>query len=244
MSYAIVTGGSHGIGKAIVSALAEKGIFVVFTYLRGEAEAKELQKKMASSEHDVRACLLDITNPQDCHSFIDGLYKELGSADILINNAGVTADSLLFAMKKEQWDAVINTDLNGIFNLTQQTVFHMMKAKKGRIINISSIGGIAGVRGQCNYSAAKAAVIGFTKALAKETAALGIAVNAVAPGGVETDMTEKMPPAALEKMVTSIPAGRLCRVQEVAEVVVWLAVSAPDYLSGATIVLDGGMGSL
>lgn len=244
MSYAIVTGGSKGIGRAIVRALAKEGILVVFTYKSGGEEAKHLLEELTNEGLQGKACPLDITDYQACRSFTDMLYREMGAPDILVNNAGITEDSLLFAMKKEQWDDVINTDLNGVFHLTQQVAFHMMRGKKGRIINISSIGGIAGVRGQCNYSAAKAAVIGFTKALAKETATFGIAVNVIAPGGVETEMTEKMGAVALEQMIASIPAGRLCRAEEVGQVAAWLSFSAPIYLSGATITLDGGMGSL
>jgi 3-oxoacyl-[acyl-carrier protein] reductase len=147
-------------------------------------------------------------------------------------------------MKREQWDRVIDTDLNGIFNMTQTVVFHMMKARKGRIINIASISGLNGIKGQCNYSAAKGAVIGFTKALAKEASPLGIAVNAVAPGGVETDMTAAISKEALDDMLRDVPMKRLCKPEEVADVAAWLALESPLYLSGTTIVLDGGMGSL
>lgn len=244
MTTAIVTGGSRGIGKAIVKALAEKDISVTFTYRSGAEEAEALQKELGGQGFSVTAVQLDITDLEACRSFINEFYKEDGAPDVLVNNAGVTDDSLLFAMKREQWDRVIDTDLNGIFNMTQTAVFHMMKARKGRIINIASTSGLNGIKGQCNYSAAKGAVIGFTKALAKEASPLGIAVNAIAPGGVETDMTAAISREALDDMLRDVPMKRLCKPEEVADVAAWLALESPLYLTGTTIVLDGGMGSL
>ncbi|MEL7656054.1 MAG: 3-oxoacyl-ACP reductase FabG [Bacillota bacterium] len=244
MTTAIVTGGSRGIGKAIVIALADKGVSITFTYRSGTEEANALQEQLNEKGCSVRAVCLDITDMDSCRDFINGFYKENGAPDILVNNAGVTDDSLLFAMKREQWDKVIDTDLNGIFNMTQTTVFHMMKARKGRIINIASISGLNGIKGQCNYSAAKGAVIGFTKALAKEASPLGIAVNAIAPGGVETEMTDAISKEAMEDMLRDVPMKRLCTPEEVANVAAYLSLESPLYLTGTTIVLDGGMGSL
>lgn len=244
MSTAIVTGGSRGIGRAIVAALAEKGVSVTFTYRSGAEEAEALQKQLVEMGCAVTAVQLDVRDTDACRNFINDFYKTGGAPDILVNNAGVTDDSLLFLMKREQWDRVIDTDLNGIFNMTQTAVFHMMKARKGRIVNIASISGISGIKGQCNYSAAKGAVIGFTKALAKEASPLGIAVNAIAPGGVETDMTAAISKEALDDMLRDVPMKRLCRPEEVADVAVWLALESPLYLTGTTIVLDGGAGSL
>lgn len=244
MSTAIVTGGSRGIGRAIVAALAEKGVSVTFTYRSGAEEAEALQKQLVEMGCAVTAVQLDVRDTDACRNFINDFYKTGGAPDILVNNAGVTDDSLLFLMKREQWDRVIDTDLNGIFNMTQTAVFHMMKARKGRIVNIASISGISGIKGQCNYSAAKGAVIGFTKALAKEASPLGIAVNAIAPGGVETDMTAAISKEALDDMLRDVPMKRLCKPEEVADVAVWLALESPLYLTGTTIVLDGGAGSL
>lgn len=244
MTTAIVTGGSRGIGRAVVTALAEKGVSVTFTYRSGAEEAGTLQKQLKEQGLTAGAVSLDVTDQEACRNFINDFYKENGAPDILVNNAGVTDDSLLFAMKREQWDKVIDTDLNGIFNMTQTTVFHMMKARKGRIINIASISGLNGIKGQCNYSAAKGAVIGFTKALAKEASPLGIAVNAIAPGGVETDMTAAISKEALDEMLREVPMKRLCAPEEVANVAAYLALESPLYLTGTTIVLDGGLGSL
>ncbi len=244
MTTAIVTGGSRGIGKAIVAALAEKGVSVTFTYRSGSEEAKAIREQLIAKGLSVSEVCLDVTDTEACRNFINDFYKANGVPDILVNNAGVTDDSLLFAMKKEQWDRVIDTDLNGIFNMTQTAVFHMMKARKGRIVNIASTSGLSGIRGQCNYSAAKGAVIGFTKALAKEASPLGIAVNAIAPGGVETEMTAAISKEALEDMLTGVPMKRLCKPEEVADVAVWLALESPLYLTGSTIVLDGGLSSL
>jgi len=242
MTTAIVTGGSRGIGRAIVTALAEKGVFTTFTYRSGVDEANALQKQLSEKGCSANGVYLDITDMNACRNFINDFYKANGAPDILVNNAGVTDDSLLFAMKKEQWDKVIDTDLNGIFNMTQTTVFHMMKARKGRIINIASTSGLNGIKGQCNYSAAKGAVIGFTKALAKEASPLGIAVNAIGPGGVETDMTGALSKEALEDMLKDVPMKRLCAPDEVANVAAYLALESPLYLTGTTIVLDGGIG--
>lgn len=242
MNTAIVTGGSRGIGSAVVKSLAARDIYTVFTYKSGEDEARNLQEQLNSQGFRVLAVRLDITDSEACRNFINGFYQENGAPGILVNNAGITQDSLLFAMQKTQWQQVIDTNLNGVFNMTQTAVFHMMKAKKGRIVNLSSISGISGIKGQCNYSATKAALIGFTKALAKEAAPLGIAVNAVAPGGVATDMTEALSPQAYEEMVRDIPMKRLCTAQEVADVVTWLALDSPLYLTGTTVVLDGGLG--
>jgi len=244
MKTAIVTGGSRGIGNAIVRDLAARGVYTVFTYRSGAEEANVLQEQLTGQGFRVLAVQLDITDTDACRNFINDFYREQGAPDILVNNAGITQDGLLFAMKKEQWQQVVDTNLNGVFNMTQTVVFHMMKAKKGRIINLSSISGISGIKGQCNYSATKAALIGFTKALAKEASSLGIAVNAVAPGGVATSMTEALSPQAYEEMVRDIPMKRLCTAEEVAGVVAWLALESPLYLTRTTIVLDGGLGSL
>lgn len=241
---AVVTGGSRGIGKTIVSELAKRGVHTIFTYRTGEEEALALQDEMNEQGLSVRAVSLDVTDKAACQALMNDLYQEFGALDILVNNAGVNRDSLLFSMSDEQWHSVIDADLNGVFHLCRAAVFHMMRMKKGRIINLSSISGISGIRGQCNYSAAKAAVIGFTKALAKETGQFGIAVNAVAPGGVETAMTDALSSQALEDMVRDIPMKRLCTPEEVANVVCYLALGSPVYLTGTTIVLDGGLGSL
>ncbi len=244
MTTAIITGGSRGIGRAIVLALAERGVSVTFTYQKSAEGAEALQKQLEEKGCSAEAVCLDVTDTEACRSFINEFYKKAGAPDILVNNAGVTDDSLLFAMKREQWDRVIDTDLNGIFNMTQTVIFHMMKARKGRIINIASISGLNGIKGQCNYSAAKGAVIGFTKALAKEASPLGITINAIAPGGVETDMTGALSKEAMEDMLKDVPMKRLCTPEEVANVASYLALESPLYLTGTTIVLDGGMGSL
>ncbi len=244
MKTAIITGGSRGIGNAIVKSLASKGVLTVFTYKSGTDEAMALQHQLTEQGHQAEAVSLDITDPDACQRFANDFYKKHGAPDILVNNAGITQDSLLFAMKREQWHQVVDTNLNGAFHITQTVVLHMMKARKGRIINLASISGISGIKGQCNYSATKAALIGFTKALAKEASPLGIAVNAIAPGGVETAMTKSLSPQAYEEMVRDIPMKRLCSAEEVANVVSYLSLESPLYLTGSTIVLDGGIGSL
>ena len=244
MKTAVVTGGSRGIGKTIVEELASRGVHTILTYRTGAEDALALQEEMKGHGWSCRAVQLDVTDKAACQTLINDLYQEFGALDILVNNAGVNRDSLLFSMSDEQWHSVIDADLNGVFHMTRAAVFHMMRMKKGRIINLSSISGISGIKGQCNYSAAKAAVIGFTKALAKETGQFGIAVNAVAPGGVSTSMTDALSPQALDEMIREIPMKRLCTPEEVSNVVCYLALWSPVYLTGTTIVLDGGLGSL
>ncbi len=241
---AIVTGGSRGIGSEIVLSMAGKGVKVAFTYIKSTDAADELLNKTKGLPGMVRGYKTDIKNRQEVKSMVADVIREWGKIDILVNNAGVRRDKTLAFMSDEEWEDVLQTNLSGTFNMTKAIVFDMVKKKKGRIINIGSISGLYGIAGQTNYSSTKAALMGFTKSLAKEVAPYGISVNIVAPGGVETDMTKDLAPKDREKLVKGVPMGRMCSPSEVAQVVLYLADDelCPAYLTGAMIPLDGGYG--
>jgi len=184
----------------------------------------------------------DVSKLDDVRRFVEFSAKALGKIDCLVNNAGIRHDKSIIFMSAESWNDVLDTNLNGAFYLTQAAIFHMLKKKSGRVIFISSISGLFGIPGQVNYSSAKAGLLGFTRSLAKEVASYGISVNAVAPGGVDTDMVASMNEKDKEKLLQGVPLGRMCRVDEVASVVKFLADDAPEYLTGTVIPLDGGLG--
>jgi 3-oxoacyl-[acyl-carrier protein] reductase len=237
---ALVTGASRGIGKAIARLLGSAGAFVIGTATGkpGEAAIKEL-----FTEHKIKgkACILNVTDPES----VERLGEELKSANlvptILVNNAGITRDNLLLRMKDEEWEDVINTDLNSIFRLTKLCLRGMTRARHGRIINITSVVAISGNAGQCNYAAAKAGIIGFTKSLAKEVGSRGITVNAVAPGFIETDMTQGLAEEQQQELLQQIALNRFGDVDEIASVVLFLASPAACYITGETINVNGGM---
>jgi len=239
MKRVVISGGSSGIGKALVVSFAEAGWKVHFTYRSNEVAAKELEGRWPGR---VLAHSLEVGDLEACEAFGKALLKEEGGIEVLVNNAGITKDKPLFSMKKDDWDDVLRTNLSGVFHLTRVFALDMMKKKKGRVINLSSISGIHGLPGQTNYSASKAGIIGFTKAMAKEAGPFGVTANVVAPGGVTTPMIEKLTPQAKESLLSTVPMRRFCEPEEVAKVVMFLAEGAPDYLTGSVIVLDGGMG--
>jgi len=238
----IVSGGSRGIGKAVVLAFAEQGANVAFTFLSNNEAANEVVNESKSLKGTVKAYQVDIRDQQQVKKLVSDVITEWKCIDVVINNAGIRQDKTLAFMSDENWNDVINTNLNGAFYLTRAAVFYMLKKKSGRVIFISSISGIFGIPGQVNYSSAKAALLGFTRSLAKEVAQYGISVNAVAPGGVDTDMVATMNEKDKEKLLKGVPLGRMCRVDEVTSVVKFLSDDAPEYLTGAVIPLDGGLG--
>ena len=238
----VVSGGSRGIGKAVVLALAEQGANVAFTFLNNHEAANEVLNESQSLKGTVKAYQVDIRDQQQVKKMISEVVAERECIDVVVNNAGIRQDKTLAFMSAENWNDVLDTNLTGAFYLTQAAIFHMLKKKSGRVIFISSISGIFGIPGQVNYSSAKAALLGFTRSLAKEVAPYGISVNAVAPGGVDTDMVSSMNEKDKEKLLQGVPLGRLCRVDEVASVVKFLADDAPEYLTGTVIPLDGGIG--
>jgi len=239
---ALVTGGSGGIGRCIVSDLARSGVRVAFTYLNNESKALELKEQLMSEGFETLPFKVDTGSFSEAKKLVESIIGLWGRIDILVNNAGITRDKSLIMMTPEDWKEVLDTNLTGIYNVTRNCIFHMLKKKSGRIVNISSVSGIEGLPGQCNYSASKAGIIGFTRALAKETAAYGISVNAVAPGGVKTEMIDKMQDGAREALLANVPMRRFCQPEEVSNVVLYLASNSPAYLTGSVIVLDGGAG--
>jgi 3-oxoacyl-[acyl-carrier protein] reductase len=239
---ALVTGGSGGIGRCIVADLARQGARVAFTYLNNEPDAFALQDQLQSEGLELLPLKVNVGNFIEVKKVIESLIGMWGQIDILINNAGITRDKSLLMLPPEEWQEVLDTNLTGIYNVTRNCIFYMLKRKSGRIVNISSTSGIEGLSGQCNYSASKAGMIGFTRALAKETATYGIVVNAVAPGGVKTRMIDKMPDKARELLLAKVPMRRFCEPEEVSNVVLYLSSNSPAYLTGSVIVLDGGAG--
>ena len=238
---ALVTGASRGIGRAIALALAAEGADVAVNYAGSEAAAKEVAAEIEAMGRKAFAIQADIASTEASTAMVDAVVKEFGRDDVLVNNAGITRDGLLMRMKEEDWDAVITTNLKGVFNCTKAAIKYMMKQKSGNIVNISSIVGVMGNAGQANYCAAKAGVIGFTKATAKEVAARGIRVNAIAPGFIKTDMTSVLSEKVVEAMLAGIPLNRLGETEDIAKAVLFLASSDANYITGQTLHVDGGM---
>jgi len=237
---AIVTGGSRGIGRGIAEVLARNGATCIVTG-RNEQRLKEVETTLQAFEPSCRAAVLHVENLEEVEAFAKGIYGDLGRIDILVNNAGITDDQLLLRMKEEQWDRVIETNLKGVFNCTKAVARYMLKKKYGRIVNISSVIALMGNPGQANYAASKAGMIGFTKAVARELARKQITANAIAPGYIQTDMTEKMEERAKEGILSLIPQGRLGSVEDVANAVLFLVSDAASYITGHVLNVSGGL---
>jgi len=238
---AIVTGGTRGIGKAITLMLAGEGADVAFTYLRSVKEADELVKEIEGLGRKALALQIDVRDFQKSKELVEKVKLTFGRLDILVNNAGVTKDKALMLMAKEDWQEVIDTNLSGTFNMTRNAIVTFLKQKKGNIVNITSVSGIAGMSRQVNYAASKAGIIGFTKSLAKEVAGLGVRVNAVAPGFVDTDMVSGLKEEYKNQLTAMIPLARFGKVSDVSGVVKFLLSDAASYITGQTIVVDGGL---
>ena len=238
---AFVTGASRGIGRAIALTLAEAGADVAVNYAGNAAAAEEVAAEIRKMGR--RALILqgDVSQTEAAASMLDAVVAEFGRCDILVNNAGITRDGLLMRMKEEDWDAVLNTNLKGVFNCTKAALKYMMKQRAGKIVNIASVVGIMGNAGQANYAAAKAGCIGFTKSVAKEVASRGITVNAVAPGLIATDMTSILPEKVIEEMAAGIPLKRAGQPVDVAKAVLFLVSDDAAYITGQTLNVDGGM---
>ncbi len=238
---AMITGATRGIGKQIALTLANEGYNIVLNYRTENDELKQLKNEIESKNVKCLAVQGDVTNFEDCKQMIESTIEEFGKIDVLVNNAGITKDMLLARMKEEDFKQVIDVNLVGTFNMTKNVISYMMKARNGRIINISSVVGIAGNAGQTNYSASKAGIIGFTKSLAKEVASRNILVNAVAPGFIETNMTDVLKQEVKDEIAKNIPLKRMGTPQDVANVVKFLASEDSSYITGQVISVDGGM---
>lgn len=238
---ALVTGGSRGIGRAIALKLAGCGADVVINFAGNVAAAEATVSEIKALGRRAMMIQADVSNGEACTAMIESVIKEMGKIDILVNNAGITRDGLLMRMKDADWDAVINTNLKSVYNCTKAVIKYMMKARSGRIVNISSVVGLIGNPGQANYAAAKAGILGFTKSVAKEVASRGITVNAIAPGFIKTDMTSTLPEKVVEQMLASIPLARMGEAEDIAKAAAFLVSDEAAYITGQTLHVDGGM---
>lgn len=238
---ALVTGASRGIGREIALELARQGANVAVNYAGSEAKANETVAEIEKMGRKAFAVRADVSNAEAVAEMVKETIAAFGSLDILVNNAGITRDNLLMRMKEEEWDAVISTNLKGVFLCTKAVTRQMMKQRSGRIVNVASIVGVSGNPGQANYVAAKAGVIGLTKTTARELASRGINVNAVAPGFITTDMTNKLSEDIKAEMLKQVPLARFGEPQDVARVVTFLASEDSSYMTGQTLHIDGGM---
>ena len=240
---ALITGGSRGTGKQVAMKFAKKGFNIAINYVSDKTDVNSLESEIKSQNSEIEVLLIktDVTSYEDSENMVKQIVEKFGRIDVLVNNAGITKDALLMRMKEEDFDKVIQVNLKGTFNVTKAVVPYMMKRKSGNIVNLSSVVGVTGNAGQCNYSASKAGIIGFTKSLARELASRNIRLNAVAPGFIKTDMTEVFSDSIKEGINEQIPLKRMGTAQEVANVIYFLGSEQSSYITGQVINIDGGM---
>ena len=238
---ALVTGASRGIGQAVAVELAKAGADVIVNYIGNEAVAQETVEKVEALGRKALKIKADVGNADEVQAMVDEAHAAFGHIDVLVNNAGITRDGLLIRMKDSDWDDVLNINLKGVYLVSKAVAKLMVKQRSGRIINMTSVSGVTGNVGQANYASAKAGVIGFTKTCAKELAARGITVNAVAPGFIETAMTDVLPEKIKEGIAATVPLGRMGQPEEIAGVVTFLASDFARYITGQVLNVDGGM---
>lgn len=238
---ALVTGGGRGIGRAIALALADAGADVAVAVSRDIAAAESVSEEIRAKGRRALAQQTDVSSGTATEELVTAVVAELGRIDILVNNAGITRDGLIMRMSEEDWDAVLDVNLKGTFNCTKAAVKRMVRQRSGRIVNVTSIMGITGNGGQANYAASKAGIIGLTKSTAKEVGSRGITCNAVAPGWVQTQMTEHLPAAFAEQVLKQVSLGRLGQPEDIAGAVLFLCSEASSYITGQVLVVDGGL---
>ena len=236
----LVTGATRGIGKAIALTLGSSGATVIGT-ATSDVGADNISKMLVDNEISGKGIVLDVKDNDQISSLGEGIKKDFGSIDILVNNAGITRDNILLRMKEDEWEDIINTNLSSIYKMSKSVLRGMIKKRSGRIISITSVVGAMGNAGQSNYAAAKAGMIGFTKSLAREVGVRGITVNAIAPGFIQTDMTDSLPDDQKEALASQIPMGRLGTADEIAQAVLFLAGDGGSYITGQTLHVNGGM---
>lgn len=237
----LITGGSRGIGRQIALSMAESGANVAFTYAQSDDAAIKVRDEIEKTGRKALAIKADAVDLERAGEVIDQVVKEFGTIDVLVNNAGITRDTLIMRMSEQQWDEVITTNLKSVFNYSKSVVRPMMRQRSGSIINISSVIGLMGNPGQTNYAASKAGIIGFAKSLAKEIGSRNIRVNVVAPGYIVTELTHDLPPQQKEAMEKATPLGRAGTAEDVADTVIFLASEASSYITGMVLQVDGGL---
>jgi 3-oxoacyl-[acyl-carrier protein] reductase len=239
----LITGSSRGIGAEIAKKMAALGAEVIINYAHSKTRAEEVKSEIEAVGGKAHLLQADVSDIDQAAELVKTSYKKMGGLDVLVNNAGITRDKLLMRMKEEDWDQVLDINLKGVFNCTKNAVRYLLKSENGKLINISSVVGVNGNAGQANYSAAKAGIIGFTKSMAKELASKGVCSNAIAPGFIDTEMTDELNDKIKEGIIEQVPLARFGKAEEVADLAAFLASDNANYINGEVIKIDGGMGA-